>query len=101
MTEPLTPEAQAALLDAVRYVLDRAQTDPNLGYYLGPGTEAFHRLCRAEALATGRAIADVERERGRDLQPAHDRREPDVLLLRRELDRYRAHYPNLPRRTDQ
>lgn len=75
--------------DAVVYLLSRAQTDPDLGYLLGPGTESFERLCRAEAALLGEDVAAVRARRSRDLQPEHRWREPDVVVLRRERDAYR------------
>jgi hypothetical protein len=79
-------KATAALYEAVKYTLDRSQTDPDLGYYLGPGMQAFFLLCKAEAAFSGQPLADVEAGRRRDLQPAHRKREPEVLELRRRLE---------------
>lgn len=79
-----------AALKAVRYVLDRAQVDPDLGYYVGPGTQAFALLCAADAEARGVPLEIVERERGEDRQPAYRWREPDVERLRRERELLRA-----------
>lgn len=45
-------EALLAAFDlaaAVRYVLNRAQVDDQLGYLLGPHTEAWEKLVGAEA----------------------------------------------------
>jgi hypothetical protein len=78
------------LADAVTYLLDRQQENPDLHWEIGFGTEAFRRLCVAEAAATGRPLEEVEKERQRDLQPAHDRREPEVLRLRKELEELRG-----------
>jgi hypothetical protein len=82
-------ESNAALCEAVKYVLDRSQTDPDLGYYLGPGTQAFYLLCKAEAAHLGKPLQEVEAQRRKDLQPAHCKREPEVLRLRKELDEAR------------
>lgn len=82
-------DATEALYEAVKYVLDRSQTDPDLGYYLGPGMQAFYLLCKAEAAHLGRPLAEVEKERRRDLQPQHARREPEVVRLRNELEELR------------
>lgn len=69
------------LAEAVRYLLNRAQRDDaELGYLVGPGTEAFRLLCLAEAAATGRSVVDAEAARGRDLVPDH-RLEPRRLEL--------------------
>lgn len=83
------PDANAALYEAVKYVLDRSQTDPDLGYYLGPGMQAFYLLCKAEAAYLGKPLAEVEAQRRKDLQPAHCKRDPEVLRLRKELDEAR------------
>lgn len=72
-----------AVVDAVTYLLDRAQTDAEVGYRIGPGTEAFRRLCLAEA-AAGRAPPQVERERGRSRVSLHA-----VVPLERECDEWR------------
>ena len=75
-------EAFVPLVDAILYLQERAQRDdPELGHLLGPGTEAFRLLCLAEAAATRRPVADVERDRRRDLVPAHR-----VRPLRHERD---------------
>jgi hypothetical protein len=98
MADALTAESaaaadpQAALYRAVDYVLRRAQEDPDLGYVLGPMTEAHRLLCLAEAAHTGRPLEEVERERGQDLQPEHSRRRPRVIELEelvQELERFR------------
>lgn len=60
-----------ALVDAVSYLLDRAQTNAEVGYHLGRGTEALRRLCLAEAAATNRPPREVELERCRSRVPDH------------------------------
>lgn len=85
------PDAAAvAAHAAVKYLLDRIQTDPDLYYYCGAGTQSFHLLTIAEALRTGRPLIEVEAERRKDLQPEHRRRDPEVEVLRRELEEARA-----------
>lgn len=76
---------QNVLYDAVRYALDRIQVDPDVRYYCGWGTEIFRRLCLAEAEHRGVPLEEVEKERSRDLQPEHRKRDPEVLTLRRAL----------------
>lgn len=83
------PDSTAALYEAVKYVLDRSQTDPDLGYYLGPGMQAFYLLCKAEAAHLGKSLQEVEAQRCKDLQPAHCKRDPDVIRLRAELEEAR------------
>lgn len=82
--------ATAALYESVKYVLDRSQTDPDLGYYVGPGMQSFFLLCKAEAAHLGRPLAEVEKARRRDLQPAHSKRDPEVLQLRKQLEELRS-----------
>src|ERR1700738_1826065 len=41
------------VLGAIQYVLHRVQTDPDLEYAMGWGTESFARLCAAEAELLG------------------------------------------------
>lgn len=79
-------DAAEAAHAAVKYILDRIQTDPDLYYYCGFGTQSFHLLTVAEAARTGRPLAEVEKERQRDLRPEHRRREPEVETLRRKLE---------------
>ncbi len=81
----MSDNATSALYEAVKYALDRSQTDPDLGYYLGPGTQAFYLLCKAEAAHLGQPLAEIEKERRRDLQPAHSKRAPEVLELRERV----------------
>lgn len=58
-------DAREALYDAVKYALNRAQTDADFGYQAGWGTEVFRRLCLAEAAHLGRPFEEIERERRR------------------------------------
>jgi len=58
-------EVGRAALNAVKYLLDRAQRNPDLYYEIGWGTQAFLLLTRAEAEARGIQHATVERERCR------------------------------------
>lgn len=67
---------------AVKYLLDRIQTDPDLYFYAGPMTQSFALLCAAEAARTGESPKEVELRRGKDLQPAYRRREAEVVELR-------------------
>ena len=82
--------AEAALYEAVKYSLDRSQTDPDFRYECGPGTQAFYLLCKAEAAYLGRPLKEVEKERRRYLQPAHRQREPEVELLRKRVKEIRG-----------
>lgn len=75
---------------AVKYLLDRIRTDPDLYYYCGVGTQVFHLLTIAEAERADRPLADVEAQRRKDLQPAHRRRESEVETLRRKLEEARG-----------
>ncbi len=74
---------------AIAYVLNRIQTDPDVGYYCGFGTEVFRLLCVAEAEITGKPAEEVEARRRRDLQPDYRWREPENVLLRREREAWR------------
>ena len=65
--------------EAVRYVLDRAQRDADLGYLIGPFMQAFALLCAAEAARTGETPAEVEARRAISLT-----REPRRYLSRGE-----------------
>lgn len=47
---------------AVKYILDRIQTDPDLAWYM-LHTEAMHLCCVAEAERLGKPIEEVELER--------------------------------------
>jgi hypothetical protein len=67
------------LYDAVRYTLDRAQTDPEFRWHMLQ-TEAHYRLIRAEAAFTGRAEEEVREQRQVDRQPSYRSREPECAL---------------------
>jgi hypothetical protein len=71
------------LYDAVRYALNRGQTDPDVAH-LVLGSEMHERLIAAEAAYLGEPVQDVRERRCRDLQPSYRKREPDLVLLRRE-----------------
>jgi hypothetical protein len=54
------PQALAQAASAISHVLHRIQTAPEVGYYLGVGTESFDRLCHAHAAITGEHFEHVE-----------------------------------------
>jgi hypothetical protein len=71
--------------DAVSYLLQRYQTDPDLRWILSH-TEAFRRLCRAEAERTGESPECVADRRSVDLQPRHRRRSARLPTALRHLE---------------
>lgn len=85
LLEPAPPEVR----EAIKYTLMRIQTDPNVGYYCGVGTQVFYLLCKAEAVLDGRELAQVETDRRVNLIPAHRQQKPDVELLREDLEELR------------
>lgn len=80
-----TPLA-AKMYEAVKYALDRQQTDADFGYVAGWGTETFYHLIRAEAEYLGEPVADVERRR----RVQSWRYEPRVTELRRRVEELEA-----------
>lgn len=82
--------ARDAAEKACEYILRRMQEDPDVRYYLGPGTESYRLLCVAAAEWTGMPLAEVERKCAIDCQPAHRKREPEVLRLRKEIEALRG-----------
>ena len=80
----MTTEIEKCLYEAVRYVLDRAQTDADFGYLCGPGTRAFELLCAAEAEYLGETVEVVTAERAKDLSDPP--REPKVVALARRIE---------------
>lgn len=86
--------AESDASKAITYVLDRAQTDPDLGYLVGPMTEVFRLLCQAEATARGESLGAVEARRGKSLVPPHREKRPEVLRLRDEAERLRELLPD-------
>jgi hypothetical protein len=77
----MSKEVTELLYDAVRYALNRVQTDPEFRWHM-LGTEAFDRLIRAEAAYTGRSEHDVRADRETDRQPDYRRRRPACALDR-------------------
>lgn len=75
-------EVVLRLYEAVAYVLNRAQMDSDLGYQICPATEAFERLCRAEAAFTGQSVDHVMRARSRATTP----RRPRIPVLIEHVD---------------
>ena len=75
---------------AIEYALHRIQTNPDMHFVAGPGTETFHLLCEAEAELTGTTLASVERRCAVDRQPAYSWRRPEMERLREERDLLRA-----------
>lgn len=78
-------ETERLLYDAVRYALNRVQTDPEFRWHM-LGTETFERLVTAEAAHTGRTEDDVREARMQDRQPEYRRRD----RARCDLDRDRV-----------
>lgn len=93
MTFPVDPRAArldvddkvAQLYKAVRYVLDRIQDSPNVGYYCGPGTQIFYELVQAEAAFTGLPLNEVEATRRIDTEPEYRKTLPRVIQLEERL----------------
>jgi hypothetical protein len=83
--EECTEKAFLSSLKAVSYLVGSQQTDPDLRYQIGPGSQAFYLLCRAEADYRGIPLKEVEADRSRDLQPHYNRREPEILALRKQI----------------
>lgn len=84
------PDATLSAADqAVKYLLDRIQLDPNLRYYCGNGTESFALLVAAEAARTGETVEAVKDRRCVRLTPSHRPQMADVYLLRREVEALR------------
>ncbi len=78
------------LYRAVKYALDRSQTDPDFRWVCGWGTEAFHRLCNAEAAYLDKPLEEIERQRMIDLQPDYRKRDPEILVLRKRIEELEA-----------
>lgn len=76
------------LYEAVFYVLNRAQTDPEFRWHM-LDTEAFSKLIEAEAAFSGRDPKEVRAARERDLQPVHRRRDAECSLNRERVHEYR------------
>lgn len=45
--------------EAIAHMLNRCQTDADLGYLVGPGAQAFRLLCEAEAGLLGQPLSEV------------------------------------------
>lgn len=96
------PEALNTIaLDAIQYVLQRTQVDPDLAYVMGDHTESFQRLCRAEAALTGKEIEAVMQERREDRQPKYRHRKPEIELLKARIDDLEDELSTAERRADQ
>lgn len=79
-------ETERLLYDAVRYALNRVQTDPEFRWHM-LHTETFERLVLAESAYTGRPKEEVSEARMQDRQPEYRRRD----RARCDLDRDRRH----------
>ena len=73
---------ETALYEAVKYALDRQQTDGDFGYVAGWGTETFYRLVRAEAAFLGEEVPIVEARRREQFW----RYKPRVVELQERLE---------------
>ena len=68
-----------SIMDAVGYLLNRCQTDPDLGYLMW-GTEAWALLTAAEAAHLGRDVAAHREARSQDRQPEYRRCEARAVV---------------------
>jgi hypothetical protein len=82
------------LYEAIRYALNRAQTDPEFRWHM-LHTETFERLCAAEAAFTGTPIEVVRDVRGRDLQPEYRKRVPECGVNRGLVRAFELELENL------
>jgi hypothetical protein len=64
---PEHTELENTLYAAVKYALDRQQTDADFGYLCGPLTETYERLVKAEAAFLNVPEADVHNRRSKNL----------------------------------
>jgi hypothetical protein len=91
-TPPHLSNSEAAVL----YLLKRIRVDADLRYHM-LGTEAFERLCSAEALRAGKLLDDIidlystPADHCRDDKP----RLPETLAGLEELVKLQAHYARL------
>lgn len=84
---PLTHKRPPSKADlAVKYVLDRVQTDPDLYYHM-VDTEAWEQLTASEAERLGLDVEDVRRQRRKDLQPTYRKRKSQLAVLKEFLER--------------
>lgn len=83
---PLTEKRTTTADRAVKYVLDRVQTDPDL-YYLMVDSEAWEQLTAAEAELLGVDVQAHRSARRKDLQPEYRKREPDIRVYKDFCDR--------------
>lgn len=77
---------------ALFYIGERMQDNPDVGYYLGYGTEIFHRIAVAIATLTDKPLDEVEKALREDRQPHYRRRQPEVIRLREKLDELREQF---------
>lgn len=80
----MSPDVTLLLYDAVRYTLNRAQTEPEFRWHM-LHTEALERLIRAEAAYTGRSEDEVRAARNTDKQPEHRRRRAECDVNRERV----------------
>lgn len=73
---------------AVTYLLNRIQVDPDLRWLM-LNTEAFTKLCVAEAARLGEAVEAVTERREHDRQPSHRRHQPRLVEFRRIVQEIR------------
>jgi len=71
-------------MKAVKHILDRVQTDPDFAHVMIL-TESHHLCCEAEAEETGEDVETVKDRRSVDKQPNYRRREPEIVVRRRQL----------------
>jgi hypothetical protein len=74
-------ELTKVLYEAVRYALDRVQTDPEFRWHM-LATETFRRLVKAEAKHLGKPEDEVRRLREVDAQPDYRKRRAECAINR-------------------
>lgn len=76
---------ETQLYEAIRYALDRGQSDPDFRYHM-IGSETHERLIAAEALYLNEEPPTVRARRTQDRQPSYRRQEPREITLQAEID---------------
>ena len=79
------PNAERLYLETIAHVVRRIQTDPDVRYLFGSGTESFDMLALCVSSSTGKSLSDARKLVNADCQPEHRRREPEVVELRNKL----------------
>jgi hypothetical protein len=94
------PESVGPVLRGVDYALSRIQTDPDVRWLCGPGSQTFALLCEAEAHLRSEPVESV-RERRSELVGSHAQETPRIPAMRKRVEELESEVATLEQKLNE